>query len=103
MRVANAADLEELVEFERIEPFGWLSEERRAARLRAQIWNMMGSKNDIPMTELDFCPDHPALDQSRKQRKKELTTPRQTKSQMRDVLLKIAGPSKTDKKKGDAQ
>ena len=81
------------MEFEQVEPFGYLPDERRFARLQAQIHNKMRGKDDIALMELDFCPDHPKLDKAKERRVKDLTEPKQTAAQMKAMLFEIAGKS----------
>lgn len=78
-------------EFERIEPFGFLAEETRSAVLLSTIRNMMNGKNSVPFEPIDFLGNHPAFEPVRRKRTTELTTPKQTSLEMKDILKSIAG------------
>lgn len=91
LAISTAADLEELREFEQIEPFGYMADEQRSAALLAHISNMMRGKDSIPFESIDFLGNHPAFEPIRRRRTTELTTPKQNAAEMKDILKSIAG------------
>lgn len=91
LKTVTGAELQELLEYNKIEPFGFLAEELRFASLKCHISNMMGGKKNFKFIDLDFMPYHPLLKHDHALRAKNIQAPKQTTAQMKEMLRMIHG------------